>query len=684
MKQQIFNVSFLAILFATTSSVSYEAPYYSPPSDPVVDPNNVVEYPMPNKEQQKVYWRTEIHKDEYRCEKLSIKTCKTLGYNYTMLPNVLGHIRQVEAQMMLNGFQLLIDQGCSRRATLFLCMSLAPTCDDKGEYLKPIGPCRGICRRVEKECRATVESFQFPWPEWLDCSQFVEENAGGGSLCMEEPAYEDEGESETAEGNESNVNSDNRRVGDDSENTASSSSSSTTHSEDSSVCKPFQFFLKSANACVTSCGYGDESGEELRHHHRRHHGRFGKEEKVFMEKWMIGWSSICFICTLFAVGTYFLDQSRFKYPERPVIFISLCYLIMSGSVFLRLILGREQVSCEQTTDGHRFLIQDGLSNTGCTIVFLLYSYFNTASYVWWVVLTCSWFFAAGLKWTQEAIGEKSSYFHSFAWGIPSIQTVLIMANRHVDGDELTGMCNAGSQDPEILAKFVIAPLCTFLFTGFMVVVLGCISLFRVKSYMQKEGSSTVKLEKLMFKIIIFAAFYVVTTGIVMGCYGYEVSHEREIARKIRKYGTSSLTYIQYTRFAMQLFTGVVAGGWVLSFKTIHSWRSCLRMIMVIIPDSDQEEEVDTESISWNHHQQPAVKAVTTTITTQQQQQQNNNNHPVGDSSHLQTCSEASYSGDLTSVRRPTYQQPVPIEQLCRPLLLSSDTSNRTDSNVFKP
>ena len=37
----------------------------------------------------------------------------------------------------------------------------------------------------------------------------------------------------------------------------------------------------------------------------------------------------------------------------------------------------------------------------------------------------------GLKWTQEAIEEKSSYFHSLAWGIPSVQTVLILANRYV-------------------------------------------------------------------------------------------------------------------------------------------------------------------------------------------------------------------------------------------------------------
>jgi hypothetical protein len=62
-----------------------------------------------------------------------------------------------------------------------------------------------------------------------------------------------------------------------------------------------------------------------------------------------------------------------------------------------------------------------------------------------VILTVTWFLAAGRKWGQEAIEALSSYFHLAAWAIPAIQTIVILTMRRVDGDELTGMCYVGNQ-----------------------------------------------------------------------------------------------------------------------------------------------------------------------------------------------------------------------------------------------
>jgi len=590
----------------------------------------------PNAEQRRSYWSSEVKKENFVCEKLNLKECVNLGYNYTLLPNMFGHERQREADIMLNGFQLLLEYKCSKIFNLFLCLTLAPTCDPEGRFMKPIGPCQKICHKVESECRKVVESFHLPWPEWFNCSQFPEKNILGKSLCIDWMNEED----------------------------TEATPEPTDSADQIKKCKPSQHFIRTSNSCAWTC----ESGR----------GRFSLEEKTFADKWLAGWAIICFLCTSFAVGTFLLDQSRFKYPERPVIFIALCYLIMSVAVFLRLIIGREQISCEIIEDGHKILIQDGLRNTGCIIVFILSSFFNTANFVWWVVLTCSWFFAAGLKWTQEAIEEKSSYFHSLAWGIPSVQTVLILANRYVDGDELTGMCCAGSQNAEVLAKFMLAPLCTLLFSGFMIVLLGFISLFRVKSYMQREGSSTVKLEKLMFKIIIFAAFYVVTTGVVLGCYGYEISHKREISNKIELHGTSTITWNFYLRFAMQMITGLVAGGWVLSFKTMDSWRRCLQMVMIIIPDSDIEDEKGTESDSFAQQPFPESRRTNRVNTTFRENQ--NISEQLFQQNLVATqdnCSETLPSGS-TKCDHQYQTSSTPIEQLYRPLLLTSDTSNRTE------
>lgn len=45
---------------------------------------------------------------------------------------------------------------------------------------------------------------------------------------------------------------------------------------------------------------------------------------------------------------------------------------------------------------HSFHMQEGLSNTGCAIVFLLLYFFGMASSLWWIILTLTWFLAAGM------------------------------------------------------------------------------------------------------------------------------------------------------------------------------------------------------------------------------------------------------------------------------------------------
>ncbi len=80
-----------------------------------------------------------------------------------------------------------------------------------------------------------------------------------------------------------------------------------------------------------------------------------------------------------------------------------------------------------------------------------------ASSIWWVVLSFTWFLAAGLKWGNEAIASKfdknmyvlkiyiikikfiyhstehSQYFHLAAWLIPTVQSVFVLVHPAVDG-----------------------------------------------------------------------------------------------------------------------------------------------------------------------------------------------------------------------------------------------------------
>lgn len=78
-------------------------------------------------------------------------------------------------------------------------------------------------------------------------------------------------------------------------------------------------------------------------------------------------------------------------------------------------------------------ITQGTKHEMCTMSFMILYFFSMASSIWWVILTLTWFLAAGLKWGHEAIEANSQYFHLAAWAAPAIKTVTILAMGKVEG-----------------------------------------------------------------------------------------------------------------------------------------------------------------------------------------------------------------------------------------------------------
>ncbi|KTG01637.1 hypothetical protein cypCar_00033797 [Cyprinus carpio] len=95
---------------------------------------------------------------------------------------------------------------------------------------------------------------------------------------------------------------------------------------------------------------------------------------------------LCFItvCTYFFVANVDLPskhpvkESHDNYPERPLIFLSMCYNVYSVAFIIRSVAGAENIACDRET-GELYIIQEGLESTGCTIVFLILYYFGMAS-----------------------------------------------------------------------------------------------------------------------------------------------------------------------------------------------------------------------------------------------------------------------------------------------------------------
>lgn len=59
---------------------------------------------------------------------------------------------------------------------------------------------------------------------------------------------------------------------------------------------------------------------------------------------------------------------------------------------------------------------------------------SMAAFAWWTCLALAWFLAAGMKWGHEAIENKSHIFHLFAWAIPALQTISVLALGRVEGE----------------------------------------------------------------------------------------------------------------------------------------------------------------------------------------------------------------------------------------------------------
>ncbi|PIK41264.1 frizzled 4 [Apostichopus japonicus] len=477
----------------------------------------------------------EFEPEPQQCIPITINLCKDVGYNVTRMPNLVGHELQRDAELQLKTFSPLIQYRCSPYLQFFLCSVYVPLCTPKIDIA--IGACRPMCERVKRSCEPVLNGFGYQWPDALNCSQFPVEN-NEYTMCMEVPVSPSEG------------NGHNRKPpkpGDDTGGIVEPGEPDCQHKRE-----PYKWhYVKQYDQCAPLC-----DADIL----------FDSTEKKFAEIWMAVWSGLCFLSSTFTVLTFLIEPSRFRYPERSIIFLSICLNILSIAYIVRLIAGRETIACHSDGDAS-FLIMKGLENTGCAVTFLLLYFFGMASSIWWVVLTFTWFLAAGLKWGHEAIQQHSSYFHVVAWGIPFVKTVIILFMHAVDADELTAMCYVGNHNERVLTGFVITPLFTYLVIGTNFLLAGFISLFKIRSVMKNDGNKTDKLERLMVKIGLFSVLYIVPATVTVACYFYEKSRRKDwLDAK-----SSPNIEVFMMKIFMSLVVGITSGMWIWSAKTMLTW-----------------------------------------------------------------------------------------------------------------
>uniref|UniRef100_A0A0L8FPZ8 Uncharacterized protein n=1 Tax=Octopus bimaculoides TaxID=37653 RepID=A0A0L8FPZ8_OCTBM len=323
---------------------------------------------------------------------------------------------------------------------------------------------------------------------------------------------------------------------------------------------------------------------------------FTPDKRDFARMWIGICSAICMASTLFTVLTFLIDMTRFRYPERPIIFLSGCYFMVALAYVVGFAL-RDSVACNKPFDPPSLnlapekmvsIITQGTKKEGCTILFMMLYFFSMASSIWWVILTLTWFLAAGMKWGHEAIEANSQYFHLAAWAVPAIKTIAILAMGQVDGDVLSGVCFTGIFDVDALRGFVLAPLVVYLIIGTTFLLAGFVSLFRIRTIMKSDGTKTDKLEKLMVRIGIFSVLYTVPATIVIACLFYEQSFRDQWmvswhSRVCVTYffpcphtGDPSRPWPDFTvfmiKYLMTIIVGITSGVWIWTGKTLNSWK----------------------------------------------------------------------------------------------------------------
>jgi hypothetical protein len=328
---------------------------------------------------------------------------------------------------------------------------------------------------------------------------------------------------------------------------------------------------------------------------------FSDESKTFAKGWIGFWSVICYLSTLVTLLTFLLDTSRFQYPWRPVVYLALSFHIHTLGYFLALIIGPSSVTCP----GGSYVETDSQwtwIHTPCILVFGLLYYSTIAAFLWWLILTLSWFLSSAYKWTNEAISQFSLFYHTAAWVIPLILTISVLAARVVSADELTGTCfivRTNTRTSFLAMLFgLILPLSVLLLVGSAFLTIGLLSVLQIRKFMVNRGKEreSIILEKLMLRIGVYVAIYVLPAAVLIGCFIYELDTRPRWHTASDPCTDCSRpnTAVFMVRIFMFLLIGALTGAWIWSRKTLQSWRRLPTKLQNCVFPPTSERTQDSE------------------------------------------------------------------------------------------
>ena len=164
---------------------------------------------------------------------------------------------------------------------------------------------------------------------------------------------------------------------------------------------------------------------------------------------------------------------------------------------------------------------------------------------------------------------------------------------------MTGVCFVGLWDTDALLWAMLVPLFFYLLLGTAFLLIGFVSLFRIRTIMKHDGTKTDKLEKFMVRIGVFSVLYTVPASVVVACLLYEYQHHNDwmLSWQRDKCLAKDAPWVSYNincppnidsstqlqrpdfifflvKYLSTLVVGITSGFWVWSGKTLSVWRNC--------------------------------------------------------------------------------------------------------------
>ncbi|EDV95276.1 GH17662 [Drosophila grimshawi] len=537
-----------------------------------------------------------------QCQRIAVSACQGLGYNMTALPNLAGHTIQLEAELQIAKLLPLIESGCSRRARFLLCSALFPLCSP--DVPRPVTACKSLCETVQGECavNAAPELMQL-WPPFLSCESLPQPE--NHELCMQIPQ-----EATATEAAENTAAAAAAAEGGSSQqpSTAEATAGAGTGAGAGAAEPPQQQQMywswmarkmssqmgKSSESAAAAAaagggGVGAAAGLGIGGHicpqnfsasplnaedclpQCQRDAFHTTQQKKLTESLILGMSAVCFVLTLFALVTFWAEPTRFGYPERPVLFLCLCYNLFSVCYLERIVFhqARSLALLQEPGRGVGRLGAACSLTPPCLASYISTSYLSLCAASWWLIFALCFYLSSHKKWSSEALEKRSGLFHVLAWVPPLAPPIAALLLERVRPSELTGMCTA--------TGFVELPALALLLLGLYFTLRASRSLHTLQQQLQPtlahQRFAQIRKRFVVFSLLFFvptasgvlAAFFERFVDVVSSCSTLEDCPQP----------AQLSAWPALVRIFFQLAGGTLTGMWVWSRKTCESYRSRL-------------------------------------------------------------------------------------------------------------